>query len=1292
MFVFDGPGRPWKHGSCAGKIDYNRTRLLRKLLTNLKIRYHEAPGEAEAECARFQEQGIVDAVWSDDGDTLMFGATVLIRSYKDENSAAAKSKTHVRVYRADKIKRKFGLDRPSLVLFSLLAGGDYNEKGLEGCGATTAFAAVKWQDGRLGKMLATADLKNLGPFTAQLAEYFQRHSRSRVHVPPDFPRALHVGHYRDPKVTEGFDKMQDQAEKLARLWDAEIDEDRLRAFLRESFDIQTKDYIKHIVPVLLVNRVIKTSTLDAEARRYLDIKLVHKRGKTADDYNLERLMTCNPLACSKLDLKTRPQDLEDWTRYTNKKTGEKWDPGEHVEIEMLDIFLERGLGPVEMVRLKEEASKPKIRKRKNAAGGDDEEATNGDGNAEHVAEVSAPATKRRKSNNAAPTDVVTNTQPEAGPANTKRKRQSQKDTVQARQGRSPELGESPSKLHNPPAKTNSAKPSTKKRKSNEPSDREPEKERETTKAQRAVFRLPTAIQNLTAEQRRVLHQEGVQVWHLDNVGEGSSASLVNLPSAASKPRHAPPPAGFDRVIRTEPVPFNGSNPLADLTAARSNVAVIASSPPLPSSSTARLRSTVSVPKPAPATRVDSGTEMVDLCEDEQDGIQSGTIGPNLSSQEHKDRRFAEDEAKLRKRIAEHEIVYRMREWDETVRTTVRQKLDQCRASLLQLLSDEAANTIDKLKNMFPPGGGLSTPVQEQRFVYDQVIQFRAALECRLDAMRGPFSEACALENVFHGDVGNALAPSLTGPTEKNDLAVMKFAVGVDIGLEFRISRLSCYIKGPKSGPDTPRSDLPQPGANDVDTISMTDETPSRSSRTLSVHSTSRSADVGQRRTLASTSRGDVLTQDNQHGTPKDNTSVGYEVTTEITQRSTRSNGSAGLVKPNNWARVVERAIPLQVSADPAATASMSTQDGLDSNTTISNDVHGVTVSHDKHNQGSIVAPTSPPSQSAIYDIDDDDTDEDGENERIYDDEIQEALRRSKQDQFSTAYSSTFASSSRAAYPTLSITSKAQRTDFSESPHPASGAYHDTVYADVEAEQPISYAGKGKAPMYPSLHTMEASSNDLSGAYIQHQERQSSPAFAVVPDFAPISAPTLPTALTRSPTLPPAPTWACINKPHNPPQAPSANSLPSSSTTLEDAGAASSAPVPTPAKALGPKPTTIAKQTSFSSSSPATANSGNAIGGKSREDLAAARVAHFKDVIKNVLPSSPAASTLPNTTARRVAVRSREVIDLCEETTEEEAAAARLRNREKERRRMENRASLGNVMGKGKGVCIDLTLD
>jgi len=161
IFVFDGPARPWKRGGVAGRIDFTKTDLLRKMLGLLEIPHHRAPAEAEAECAWLQQLGVVDAVWSDDSDSLMFGATTLITEYREAQQGRGKAKKDlhlVRVYRADAIKEGLGIDRHGIVLFAVLSGGDYNTKGPPGCGRKAALQAAQFEDGILGRMLCCCPL------------------------------------------------------------------------------------------------------------------------------------------------------------------------------------------------------------------------------------------------------------------------------------------------------------------------------------------------------------------------------------------------------------------------------------------------------------------------------------------------------------------------------------------------------------------------------------------------------------------------------------------------------------------------------------------------------------------------------------------------------------------------------------------------------------------------------------------------------------------------------------------------------------------------------------------------------------------------------------------------------------------------------------------------------------------------------------------------------------------------------------------------------------------------------
>lgn len=147
VFVFDGEGRPKeKRGhsvASALEIEFlkEQLKLFKELLLALAIPWHDARAEAEAECGEMAMMGIVDAVWSEDSDTLMFGCPVLFRNKLDDKGQ--KSKTHVQTYRIDKIRERHEVDRTGFVMFALLVGCDYDMGGLQGCGPQQALPLAK---------------------------------------------------------------------------------------------------------------------------------------------------------------------------------------------------------------------------------------------------------------------------------------------------------------------------------------------------------------------------------------------------------------------------------------------------------------------------------------------------------------------------------------------------------------------------------------------------------------------------------------------------------------------------------------------------------------------------------------------------------------------------------------------------------------------------------------------------------------------------------------------------------------------------------------------------------------------------------------------------------------------------------------------------------------------------------------------------------------------------------------------------------------------------------------------
>ncbi|KNG46629.1 beta-lactamase-like protein [Stemphylium lycopersici] len=250
IFVFDGPGRPWKRGQRGqGPIKYEERRLLQEMLKYLGIPYHEAPGEAEAECARMQILGMVDAVWSQDSDCLMFGCTLWLHDHRiakeKGNTDRSKENTkkngkYAQVVRARDLHERHGLDREGLVLFAMLVGGDYDVQGLPQCGPSVAMQAVKQG---LGKSLcACLSQQDCHVWSAELAIFLQTTSRGRtISVPSTFPDYKTLQKYYHPKITADQDLLS--RSRLNLDYERPIQELELLRLTSERFNIWGRLYM-----------------------------------------------------------------------------------------------------------------------------------------------------------------------------------------------------------------------------------------------------------------------------------------------------------------------------------------------------------------------------------------------------------------------------------------------------------------------------------------------------------------------------------------------------------------------------------------------------------------------------------------------------------------------------------------------------------------------------------------------------------------------------------------------------------------------------------------------------------------------------------------------------------------------------------------------------------------------------------------------------------------------------------------------------------------------------------------
>jgi Holliday junction resolvase YEN1 len=334
LFVFDGSRKPpFKRNKRSGHHGASVPNLLCKQLINFfGFPFHMAPGEAEAECALLQREGIVDAVLSEDVDTLMFGSGLTLRNWSSEGRGN-KSPTHVSAYYSMATKEgKSGLDREGMILVALMSGGDYITEGIPGCGIKAACEAARAGFGKSLCQLSRSDTAGLDAWRENLAHEIQtneskffRIKHRTLKIPDNFPSKEVLGYYTHPVVSSASKvrKLKDEI-----VWDGDIDIPGLRVFVAEAFDwthrIGAKKLIRGLAPALLVHKLRLRG--DRRASGYDDVVLTAmnemeivraicgKRTHFSTDGVPELRVVYHPADIVGLDLDAEADDSEDYGR------------------------------------------------------------------------------------------------------------------------------------------------------------------------------------------------------------------------------------------------------------------------------------------------------------------------------------------------------------------------------------------------------------------------------------------------------------------------------------------------------------------------------------------------------------------------------------------------------------------------------------------------------------------------------------------------------------------------------------------------------------------------------------------------------------------------------------------------------------------------------------------------------------------------------------------------------------------------------------------------------------------
>lgn len=263
LFVYDGKNKPpFKRGKAvSGQGNAPIIQISKRLIDLFRFPRHDAPGEAEAECANLQRAGIVDAVMSNDVDAMMFGSKMTIMNFSKE-SGSTTSASHVTCYRmggqAD--APNVDLDRPGMVLFAMLSGGDYLPSGVPKCGSKLAAEISKAGFGSdlldAINSKGTERVEQLGEWRERLqyeleeneSGYFQTKHKA-VRIPQSFPDQTILEYYASPAESSA-EELENLQRRLVNAWDQDVDPLEIRNFAARFFDWNYRSGARKVVRLL----------------------------------------------------------------------------------------------------------------------------------------------------------------------------------------------------------------------------------------------------------------------------------------------------------------------------------------------------------------------------------------------------------------------------------------------------------------------------------------------------------------------------------------------------------------------------------------------------------------------------------------------------------------------------------------------------------------------------------------------------------------------------------------------------------------------------------------------------------------------------------------------------------------------------------------------------------------------------------------------------------------------------------------------------------------------------------
>lgn len=178
------------------------------LLRLFGIPYITAPMEAEAQCAKLVQLGIVDGIVTDDSDTFLFGGTRVYKNMFNGNK-------FVELYLGQDLEKELSLSQQELISLAQLLGSDYTE-GLPGVGPVTAVEILSEFPGKNGleqfrdwwlsvqSQTRPKEADKSSPFRKK----FRKSQATKLFLPPGFPSPAVADAYLHPEVDADAEPFQ----------------------------------------------------------------------------------------------------------------------------------------------------------------------------------------------------------------------------------------------------------------------------------------------------------------------------------------------------------------------------------------------------------------------------------------------------------------------------------------------------------------------------------------------------------------------------------------------------------------------------------------------------------------------------------------------------------------------------------------------------------------------------------------------------------------------------------------------------------------------------------------------------------------------------------------------------------------------------------------------------------------------------------------------------------------------------------------------------------------------------